>query len=95
MDVEPQRVKALQQIAKGIINTLRHKHRHTRADADDFYMRDFPQGGQHPLQHLRRHGQRVAAGNKHITDLRCAPDVFQLGIKITAGNGLMRVADQA
>ena len=51
------------------------------ADADHLHMADGAQALQDPLQALVAQGERVAAGDQHVADLRVAGDVVEGGLQ--------------
>jgi hypothetical protein len=95
VDVDPERVVFPDHLAELVVDTLRQKDRHAAADANDLDMRDRTQFAQEPVQHLRRNGQRIAAAQQHIADLRRTRDVLDLRLVLLATKVGRGVADDA
>ncbi len=93
VNVHPQGMILAEHRAQLFCDALRHKHRHTRADADDLDVRDGPQSRQQVIQHLGRQRERIAAGKHHVADLGRARDVINLRVVLGQRELRRRVAD--
>jgi hypothetical protein len=58
-------------------DALRQHGGHLCADAEQFDMRDFLQARQQPLQAVVGQGQRIAAGEQNVADVRIRGDIGQ------------------
>ena len=95
VDVDPERMVFPDHLAELVVDALRQEHRHAAADADDLDVRDRAQVAQQLVQHLGRHGQRIAAAQQHVADLRRAGDVVDLRLVFLAAEVGRGVADDA
>ena len=92
MQVDPERVVLLEDLAQLVVDALRQEHRHPRPDPDDLDVRDLAQAAQDLLEQLGREGQAIAAGDQDVADLRGPAQVLELRLVITAVEVLGGVA---
>ena len=95
VQVDPERVVLLEDLAQLVVDTLRQEDRHARPDADDLDVRDLAQAAQDLLEQLGGEGQAVAAGDEDVADLRGPAKIFELGLgsrllKFWVGSPTMR-----
>ncbi len=95
MQVDPERVVLLEDLAQLVVDPLRQEDRDAAPDPDDLDVRDLAQAAQDRFEELRCQGQAVAAGDEDIAHLRGPAQVLELGLVILPVEVLGRVADDA
>jgi hypothetical protein len=74
-----------QHVAQLVVDPLRQRHRHARADADDLEVRDGAQLREDRLELRVRVVERIAARHHHVAHLRRARDVVDHAIDLDVG----------
>ena len=93
VEVDPERVVLLEDLAQLVVDPLGQEDRDARADPDDLDVGDLAQPAEDRLEQLRGKGEAVAAADQDVADLRGAAEVVELGLVVLAVEVLGRVAD--
>ncbi|OHE20272.1 MAG: hypothetical protein A2X95_01800 [Syntrophobacterales bacterium GWF2_56_9] len=75
MDADPEGVVSLEHLHQGGCDPLREDDRRLGADPDEFQVGNPPQAREQPFQLFVGQGQRIAAGEEDVPDLRVRCDV--------------------
>ena len=93
MEIDPDRVIALEHLAQLVIDALGHEDRNAGADPDDFDVGDLPDAADDRFEELGRERQAVTAADQDVAHLRGPSEVVELGLVLPAVEVLSRVAD--
>src|SRR6478752_8094753 len=93
VEVDPQRVVLLEDLAQLVVDPLGKEDGYPRADPDDLDVGDLAEPAEDRLEQLRRQGQAVATGDQHVTHLWRPSKVLELRLVVAPIEVLGRVAD--
>ena len=95
VQAHPERVVLAQHARELGRDALRQNGRDLCAEADDLNVRDGAEVRKDEFDPVVAQGQRVAAGDQHVADLRLAPDVVEDHLEAARAGGDRAMADHA